>query len=93
MTQIPRPLKSFILLLLCAERERTKKGDSNWIKKVLISGTLSDKMAALTLLVQESPAHNLTALDTLVTMAKKKGKREAMLAAGWKHWKNVMLSA
>ena len=71
---------------MCAEREKTKKGDSNWIKKVLTSGTLSDKMAALTLLVQESPAHNMTALDTLVTMAKKKGKREAMLASGLEHW-------
>ena len=50
------------------------------------SCTSSVKMAALTLLVQESPAHNMTALDTLVTMAKKKGKREAMLASGLEHW-------
>ena len=74
-------------VLLCAEREKTKKGDSKWIKTVLTSGTLSDKMAALTVLVQESPAHNLTAIDMLVAMAKKKGKREAMLASGLKHQK------
>ena len=49
---------------------------------MLTSGTLPDKLAALTLLVQESPVHNMAALDSLVNMTKKKGKREAMLAAG-----------
>lgn len=52
------------------------------MKTVLTSGTLSDKMAALMLLIQESPIHNIASVDTLVAMAKKKGKREAMLATG-----------
>lgn len=46
------------------------------------SGTLGDKIAALTLLVQESPIQNLTSLESLINMTKKKGKRECMMAAG-----------
>lgn len=53
-----------------------------WLKTVLSSGTLSDKVAALTLLVQESPVHTLASLDSLLAMAAKKGKRESILAIG-----------
>ena len=52
------------------------------MKTVLSSGTLADKMAALTVLVQESPLHSLQHLDSLITMAKKKGKRECIMATG-----------
>ncbi|OWF52318.1 CCAAT/enhancer-binding protein zeta-like [Mizuhopecten yessoensis] len=61
--------------------ESKKKSEAGWIKTVLVSGTLSDKIAALTLLVQESPIHCLNSLDSLIAMAKKKGKRECMMAA------------
>lgn len=64
------------------EWESNKKSEATWIKTVLVSGTLSDKIAALTLLVQESPVHCLHSLDSLVAMAKKKGMRECMMAAG-----------
>ncbi|XP_064599583.1 CCAAT/enhancer-binding protein zeta-like [Liolophura sinensis] len=63
-----------------AQRERFKKSETGWIKTVLKSGTIGDKMAALTLLVQDSPVHNLSSLDSLVAMAKKKAKRECILA-------------
>nr|KAG5702117.1 hypothetical protein BaRGS_010383 [Batillaria attramentaria] len=69
------------ITLYTKQRENSKRSESRWIKTVLTSGTLSDKMAALTLLVQESPLHNLAAIDTLVSMSRKKGKREAMLAS------------
>jgi ribosome biogenesis protein MAK21 len=49
---------------------------------MLSSGTLGDRVAALTLLVQESPLHTLSSLDSLLAMASKKGKRESILAAG-----------
>ncbi|GFO27381.1 CCAAT/enhancer-binding protein zeta-like, partial [Plakobranchus ocellatus] len=61
-------------------KEHTKRSEARWMKTVLASGTLSDKMAALTLLVQESPLHNMSSLDSLISMAGKKGKREAMMA-------------
>jgi ribosome biogenesis protein MAK21 len=41
-------------------------GDQKWINDVLKSGTTSDKVAALALVVQESPLHELSALDTLI---------------------------
>lgn len=53
-----------------------------WLKTVLSAGTLGDKVAALTLLVQESPIHTASSLDILLAMASKKGKRESILAAG-----------
>ena len=40
--------------------------DEKWIREVIQSGTLSDKIAALALIVQESPIHNLKSLDALL---------------------------
>eukprot|EP00731_Ephydatia_muelleri_P028352 Em0019g1225a len=62
-------------------REKEKgRSDVQWLRTVLSSGTLSDKMAALTLVIQESPVHTLSYLDSLVSMANKKGKRECVMA-------------
>ena len=55
-------------------------GDQKWINDVLKSGTLSDKVAALALVVQESPIHELSALDTLIGLASKKEYRTSQLA-------------
>ena len=54
----------------------------NWRKTILSSGTLSDKMAALTLMIQDSHFHNLGGVDTLVAMVSSKGRREALIALG-----------
>ncbi|KAL4237550.1 hypothetical protein ACF0H5_002264 [Mactra antiquata] len=61
-------------------REHTKRSNERWMKTVLTSGTLADKIAALTVLIQESPVHSLTHLDTLLNMMKKKGRRENLQA-------------
>lgn len=45
---------------------------------VIASGTLSDKISALTLAVQESPLHNLKALDGLLGLAKKRSRTQAV---------------
>lgn len=67
----------------CLDRQKSKGArDVLWLKTVLSSGTLGDKVAALTLLVQESPFHTLASLDGLLAMASKKGKRESILAIG-----------
>lgn len=69
--------------ILYAARQKSKGvKEVLWLKTVLSSGTLSDKVAALTLLIQESPFHTQASLDTLLAMASKKGKRESILAAG-----------
>ena len=52
------------------------------MRTVLTSGTLGDKMAALTLLIQDAPVHNLASVDTLLGMMGRKGRREALMAAG-----------
>jgi ribosome biogenesis protein MAK21 len=45
---------------------------------VIASGTLSDKISALTLAVQESPLHNVKALETLVNLGKKRSRAQAV---------------
>jgi ribosome biogenesis protein MAK21 len=45
---------------------------------VIASGTLSDKISALTLAVQESPIHNVKALETLIGLAKKRSRAQAV---------------
>ena len=46
-------------------------GDEKWLRQVLSSGTLTDKVAAMGLLVSSNPLENLRSLDTLVALAKK----------------------
>ncbi|KAJ6606393.1 CBF/Mak21 family-domain-containing protein [Mycena vulgaris] len=49
--------------------------EANFLSKIIQSGTLSDRLSALTLLVQSSPLHNTKALETLKGMAERgKGK-------------------
>ena len=44
------------------------------------SGTLEDKVSALTLAVQESPVHNVKAFESLAGLAKKKSRNHALMA-------------
>ncbi|KAJ2673766.1 RNA-binding ribosome biosynthesis protein mak21 [Coemansia sp. RSA 1085] len=56
--------------------------DKSFVANILSSGTLSDRVSALTLMVQESPVHNIKALNQLMQMVQKKNRREALLAVG-----------
>ena len=47
---------------------------------MLNSGTLTDKTAAMTGLIQHDPVHNIDMIEDLLSMANKSGKREAQLA-------------
>ena len=53
-----------------AHRASGETGDDRYMAQVLKSGTLADKVAALTLMLQESPVHRLGALDQLLATAK-----------------------
>ncbi|KAI1897384.1 hypothetical protein AGOR_G00082750 [Albula goreensis] len=69
-----------------AELFRTKKSmqkgaNSGWMKTVVSTGTLADRMAAMTLLIQDAPIHSLQFLENLVAMVKKKGSRRQSLMA------------
>jgi len=58
--------------------------EASFLFKIIQSGTLSDRLSALTLLVQSSPLHNTKALETLKGMAERgkgKGGREESLKA------------
>ncbi|CAM9556723.1 unnamed protein product, partial [Scytosiphon promiscuus] len=63
-----------------AQRARHASGDDKWVEQVLRGGTLSDKVAALTLQVQESPVHRLSVLDGLLDLGLKKERRTAQMA-------------
>ena len=71
-----------IFMVFSTEQENKKSSSKAWMRTVLSSGTLSDKSAALTLLVQDAPVHTLKSLEILIGMCSKKGKREALLSLG-----------
>ncbi|KAF7513428.1 hypothetical protein GJ744_009849 [Endocarpon pusillum] len=69
--------------LLDAENESfnaTQQSSSSqkFYSTVITSGTLSDKVSALTLAVQESPLHNTRALTTLINLGKKRSRAQAV---------------
>jgi ribosome biogenesis protein MAK21 len=53
-----------------------------FLSTIMSSGTLTDKVSALTLAIQESPVHNTRAFDALMTMASKKSRAQAIGAIG-----------
>lgn len=70
---------------IAAYTERKEKGgksssDGKWLRTVMRNGTLSDRVAAMSMVVQESVLHNFNTLTALVAMTKKRGSREAHLA-------------
>ncbi|KAM0533836.1 hypothetical protein ACHAP1_006840 [Verticillium nonalfalfae] len=48
----------------------------------MASGTLTDKVSALTLAIQESPLHNIKAFDALMSLASKRSRGQAIGALG-----------
>uniref|UniRef100_A0A674G892 CCAAT enhancer binding protein zeta n=1 Tax=Taeniopygia guttata TaxID=59729 RepID=A0A674G892_TAEGU len=58
-----------------------KGASSAWIKTVVSSGTLADRMAAMTLLIQDSAVHSLQFVENLINLIKKKGSRQQSLMA------------
>ena len=63
-----------------ASKLTSSSSDAAFLQKILTSGTLSDRLSALTLLAQSSPVHNTRALETLRGMANKKGREESLKA-------------
>lgn len=75
-------LHSHGLKLLQAEHEAFKttqvSSTQSFYNTVITSGTLSDRISALTLAVQESPLHNMRALENLLSLAKKRSRSQAI---------------
>jgi ribosome biogenesis protein MAK21 len=82
-------LKALAAVLLAAETAAHEAkvgkggagaGDEVWMRSVLTGGTAGDKLAALTLLIARHPLHTGKHLDTLLTLAGKKSRRESQSA-------------
>uniref|UniRef100_A0A671QN16 CCAAT/enhancer-binding protein zeta n=1 Tax=Sinocyclocheilus anshuiensis TaxID=1608454 RepID=A0A671QN16_9TELE len=58
-----------------------KGANSAWMKSVVSTGTLTDRMAAMTVLIQDAPIHSLEHVENLVSLVKKKGSRRQGLMA------------
>jgi ribosome biogenesis protein MAK21 len=51
-----------------------------FLATIMSSGTLEDKVSALTLLVQESPLHTMKAFENLLGLGRKKSRNQALMA-------------
>ncbi|KAJ4151370.1 hypothetical protein LMH87_012072 [Akanthomyces muscarius] len=68
-----------------ADKYRTSvfaSASHKFLSTIMASGTLTDKVSALTLAIQESPVHNLRAFDGLMNLASKKSRGQAIGAIG-----------
>lgn len=64
---------------LYAEAQQTSASSSHkFYSNIMSSGTLSDKISALTLAIQESPLHNTKALESLIGLGRKRSRAQAV---------------
>jgi hypothetical protein len=57
-----------------------KDSSHKFMSTVMTSGTMEDKVSALTLLIQESPLHTTKAFEQLLGLSRKKSRSSAMMA-------------
>lgn len=65
-----------------AAHDKNASSAHQFYSTIMSTGTLSDKISALTLSVQESPVHNVKALETLVGLARKRSRGQAVEVLG-----------
>lgn len=58
----------------------TGSSSHKFLSTIMSSGTLEDKVSALTLLVQESPLHTKKAFEQLLGLSRKKSRNQALMA-------------
>lgn len=63
-------------------RNKSATSAHQFYSTIMSTGTLSDKISALTLSVQESPVHNMKALETLLSLAGKRSRSQAVEVLG-----------
>lgn len=62
-----------------AEAQKASASSSHkFYTTIMSTGTLSDKISALTLAIQESPLHNTKSLETLIALGKKRSRAQAV---------------
>ncbi|XP_071457598.1 CCAAT/enhancer-binding protein zeta isoform X2 [Marmota flaviventris] len=67
--------------LFKSKTNNQKGASSTWMKAIVSSGTLGDRMAAMILLIQDDAIHTLQFVETLVNLVKKKGSKQQCLMA------------
>ncbi|KAL2067084.1 hypothetical protein VTL71DRAFT_1508 [Oculimacula yallundae] len=65
-----------------ASKHLSSSSSHRFLSTIMASGTLSDKVSALTLVVQESPVHTTKSFESLLTLAKKNSRAQAVTALG-----------
>jgi len=81
-------LKGYALSLLEADgnlyssKHLSSSSSHRFLSTIMSSGTLSDKVSALTLVVQESPVHTTKSFESLLALAKKRSRGQAVSALG-----------
>lgn len=73
-----------------AYKQEKSKADFNWINSVLTSGSFTDRLSAYTLLIQESPIHNMYSIQKLLDIISPKVVRECLMTMD--NLKDVLLS-
>ncbi|KAF5894166.1 CCAAT/enhancer-binding protein zeta, partial [Clarias magur] len=67
---------------LYKNKKNLQKGANTvWMKSIVSTGTLADRMAAMTVLIQDAPVHCLEHIESLIGMMRKKGSRRQGLMA------------
>lgn len=66
---------------LFANVQKSRRGsDVHYLNVMLRKGTLSDRLASMTVIVQENPVHSFNVLKMLLSLVNKNQRREAGLA-------------
>lgn len=65
-----------------ASQNASANSTQQFYSTIMSSGTLSDKISALTLSIQESPLHSMKALDALIGLARKRSRGQAVEVLG-----------
>ncbi|KAB5551326.1 CBF/Mak21 family-domain-containing protein [Coniochaeta sp. 2T2.1] len=64
------------------QKSQASSSTRKFMSTIMASGTMSDKVSALTLAIQESPVHNIKAFENLINLAGKKSRGQAIAALG-----------
>ncbi|CAG8770941.1 14297_t:CDS:2, partial [Acaulospora colombiana] len=77
--------------LYAANPSGRSSSDRTFYATMIKSGTMKDRLSTLSVLVDESPIHSVHAFETLLNMAKKKSRNEAVQAV--ENLVNLMLES
>ncbi|KFY47351.1 hypothetical protein V495_01985 [Pseudogymnoascus sp. VKM F-4514 (FW-929)] len=67
---------------LYASKHLSSTSSHRFLATIMASGTLDDKVSALTLVIQESPVHTAKSFESLLGLAKKRSRGQAVTALG-----------